>query len=103
MEIDAVRIESIIAPYRENGEGIKMMDAIEKLLFTSDEAKRWIYHPLNADSITTYFTSVQTPPECQRQPAAFYDSGRSTHEYEFVASGTCTAMATFTMDNRNTR
>lgn len=23
-----------------------MMDAIEKLLFTSDEAKRWIYHPL---------------------------------------------------------
>ncbi|MFW8092324.1 hypothetical protein, partial [Klebsiella pneumoniae] len=58
---------------------------------------------LNADSTTTYFTSVQTPPECQRQPAAFYDSGRSTHEYEFVASGTCTAMATFTMDNRNTR
>ncbi|ELZ9620288.1 hypothetical protein U1U21_005386, partial [Klebsiella pneumoniae] len=46
VEIDAVRIESIIAPYRENGEGIKMMDAIEKLLFTSDEAKRWIYHPL---------------------------------------------------------
>ena len=46
MEIDAVRIESIITPYRENGESIKMMDAIEKLLFTSDEAKRWIYHPL---------------------------------------------------------
>lgn len=46
MEIDAVRIESIIAPYRENGEGIKMMDAIEKLLFVSEEAKKWIYHPM---------------------------------------------------------
>ncbi|MGK6786361.1 hypothetical protein ACKU2X_025695 [Klebsiella pneumoniae] len=32
--------ESIIAPYRENGEGIKMMDAIEKLLFVSEEAKK---------------------------------------------------------------
>ncbi|MFH8236015.1 hypothetical protein ACFMIT_28825 [Klebsiella pneumoniae] len=46
VEIDAVRIESIIAPYRENGEGIKMMDAIEKLLFVSEEAKKWIYHPM---------------------------------------------------------
>jgi hypothetical protein len=51
-----------------------MMDAIESF-FTSDEAKRWIYHPL-----------MQTaPPHTlhqykRRMPAAttaFYDSGES--------------------------
>ncbi|ASG36893.1 hypothetical protein FML45_22400 [Klebsiella variicola] len=46
VEIDAVRIESIVAPYREKGEGIKLMDAVEKLLFVSEEAKKWIYHPM---------------------------------------------------------